>query len=212
MPNPALVIFAKQPVAGKVKTRLAKHCGEQTAADIASLLVTETVKLCAQVWPGPKILYCWPDSDHDLFRTLSGKYDVNLARQCSQCSGSLGGKMFDALLCESKRYGCAAVMGADVPHCSEKILRQAYGLLSAGKSVIGPASDGGYYFIGMHHPDKRIFEGLNWGGESVFEETINRASEIGISFDKLNTLQDIDDWQDLVNASQIVPGLKKFVS
>jgi len=208
MPNPALVIFAKQPVPGKVKTRLAKHCGDEVAAEIASVLLTETIKLCAQAWPGPQTLYCWPDPNHDLFRQLADKYKIELE---SQCSGSLGDKMFDALLTESKRYGSAAVMGTDVPHCSEKILRQAYGLLSAGKSVIGPASDGGYYFIGLQHPDKKLFAGLNWGGENVFDETLTRARDIGTSFDKLEVLRDIDNWQDLVNASLKVPGLKKFV-
>lgn len=209
MLNPALVIFAKQPVAGEVKTRLAKHCGEQLAADIASLLVSETVKLVVQAWPGPRILYCWPDPDHELFRFLSGKYDIKLA---SQCPGSLGDKMFAALAAESKRYGSAAVMGTDVPHCSEKNLLQAYSLLSDDKPVIGPASDGGYYFIGMQNPDKRIFAGLNWGSDNVFGETVIRAREIDISFDKLDTLQDIDDWQDLVDASEKIPGLKKFLT
>ncbi len=209
MLNPALVIFAKQPIAGEVKTRLAKHCGEQVAADIASLLVTETVKLCARFWPGPRSLYCWPDPDHDLFRHLAGKYDMELA---SQCPGTLGDKMFDALLTESKRHDCAAVIGTDVPHCSGNILNRGYELLSHGKSVIGPASDGGYYFIGMQHPDKRVFEGPNWGSENVFDETIIRARDIGLSFDKLDALQDIDNWQNLVDASQKVPGLKKFLA
>lgn len=206
--QPALIVFAKHPVPGKVKTRLARHCGDTVAADIAIVLLTETIKLASNAWPGPRKLYCWPDTESGLFKQLARDYDFELV---AQCPGPLGDKMFSALANESKQHGSAAVMGADVPHCPQEVLSQGFELMSDNKSVIGPASDGGYYFLGLQKPDKEIFSDIDWGSEEVFVETIKRADVLGIKFKKLTVLQDIDNWQDLVAASENLPGLKKFV-
>lgn len=206
--KPALIVFARQPVPGKAKTRLARHCGDKIAANIASYLLKETVSLAASVWQGPIALYCWPDPEHELFKELSGEYGLSLA---TQCAGSLGDKMYTALQNECSHHGAAAVMGTDVPHCPGQVLNEAYTLLSAGKSVIGPTNDGGYYFLGIQKPDNRFFKNINWGSDSVYSDTLARAEETGISFNKLPVVRDIDDWQDLVEAAKLLPGLKQYL-
>jgi rSAM/selenodomain-associated transferase 1 len=207
--KPALIVFAKHPVPGKVKTRLAQHCGDKTAAEIATVLLTETIKLTAQYWSGPRLLYCWPNQQLELFSRLANDYGLVLK---AQPPGSLGDKMYTVLKTEISQHGAAAIIGADVPHCSGTILNKAYQLLTEKKSVIGPASDGGYYFIGLHKPAEKLFADIDWGSKHVLADTRKRADELGIQFYDLQMLQDIDHWQDLVAAADQLPGLKKFVT
>jgi len=207
--SPVLIVFAKYPVPGSVKTRIALHCGNDAAAELAATLMIETAKLVVRAWPGPRVLYCWPDTDEALFKDIMNNYDFRLA---SQSEGSLGDKMYDAMQKECRTFGSAAIIGTDVPHCPAEILGDTYEYLSQGKSVIGPASDGGYYLIGLQHPEKRFFENIEWGGNSVFASTLDRAKELDIDLDILPVVRDIDDWQDLVAVAGELPVLQNFIS
>lgn len=206
--KPALLIFTKQPVPGKVKTRLAEHCGYEIAANIATVLLTETISLAVREWSGPVYLYCWPDKKFALFEQLADEHDFILE---NQSTGTLGDKMYTALKQGISKHGAAAVMGTDVPHCPKGLLTEAYTLLEENKSVIGPAKDGGYYFIGLQKPDKELFSDITWGQDKVFNETIKRAKALGTNFEQLVTLQDIDDWHDFVAAAEDMEKLNKFL-
>ncbi|MDH4134225.1 MAG: TIGR04282 family arsenosugar biosynthesis glycosyltransferase [Gammaproteobacteria bacterium] len=207
MKEPELILFARQPVAGEAKTRLAAHCGAVRAAEIAAFLIRATVALAARHWPGRLALYASPNGDHPLFRELA----ESGLRVESQAEGDLGMKMHSALADGIARQGAAAVMGCDVPHCPPDLLRTAHSLLVRGGSVLGPAADGGYYLIGIQQPCKVLFEEMPWGSEVVRELTLARARACGIEFELLPVLRDIDNRDDLTAAVPQVPGLSAYL-
>ncbi len=208
MKRPDLILFAKQPLAGQVKTRLAQVCGAERAAEIAAVLIRETVALAADNWPGEVYLCGAPDARHPLFEHLAADLHVHLA---AQGEGDLGERMFGSLRRGIERCGAAAVMGCDVPRCDAGTLEDAYETLARGGSVIGPAMDGGFYFIGLQRAEPALFSGVDWGGNLVLNETQARARAAGIEFHTLASLRDIDTWEDLICVARYYPVLQPMV-
>lgn len=187
---PALHLLAKTPVAGQVKTRLQPHCSAEQAAHIATWCIERTVHLALSAWNGPIYLHVWPTKQHRLFHHLRRHPQLAVKRQID---GDLGAKMYAAL--ESSYPG--AVMGCDVPHCLPETLVCANQALRGGVDVIGASRDGGYYFLGLTHPQPPLFENFNWGDDTVFLRTLSRAKKLGIRFQRLPVLIDLDTWDDI---------------
>ena len=201
-----LILFAKAPIAGRVKTRLTSHCSDQQAADIACLLMQASIEKACQAWPGKVVLSVALDSDHTFFNDMKAQYDITLVEQCA---GHLGERMRHALDCQGYP---AAVMGCDVPHISVDNLQMAYAKLLGGESVIGPAQDGGYYLLGLVESADELFENKPWGTAVVLQLTLDAANKSGQKLHHLDILSDIDEWQDLVDAANQVPSLQQYLS
>lgn len=199
MKSPDLIIFAKQPVAGRVKTRLQSDYSGAQAAEIAAFLIRSTVQLATASWPSEVYLYAAPDPEHPLFQRLATEFHVQLA---AQTDGDLGQRMLQALREGITRSGAAAILGCDVPHCPWHIIEQAHEHLANGKNVLGPTEDGGYYLIGLQQLQPALFGGIEWGGGDVAEVTSRRALEAGVIFEMLPTLEDIDTVDTLWAAAQ----------
>jgi uncharacterized protein len=208
MPQPELILFAKQPVPGEVKTRLQPVYTPAQAAEIAACLVRATVELAVSSWPGDIYLYGAPDADHPLFHSLAEEFDIKLA---GQSAGDLGTKMMSALRDGIERHGAAAILGCDVPQCEWDILDYANGRLARGRNVIGPTNDGGYYFIGLQESRPELFRDIEWGGCRVLAETLRSAEELGLEFDFLKILSDVDTPSKLWCAAQKVEALRRFI-
>ncbi len=209
MQRPDLMLFAKHPRAGDVKTRLLPDCSAEQAAQIASRLIETTVELATSYWPGDVYLYGSPDATHDLFLQLKRDRRVHLR---PQASGDLGAKMAAALVEGIARSHSAAVMGCDVPQCPGAVLAHAYARLIQGHEVIGPAHDGGFYFLGLQCFDPELFAGIDWGHAEVLQETLTRADLLDRRFEYLPELRDIDTWDDLLAVAETFPPLQKFVN
>lgn len=208
MKSPDLILFAKQPIPGEVKTRLQPDYSPEQSAHIAEFLIRDTVKLATTNWPSDVYLYGAPGADHPLFRRLADEFHLHLA---TQAVGNLGLKMLTALRQGIERSGAAAVLGCDVPHCRGAVLELAHEKLACGGNVIGPTEDGGYYFIGLQQAPAALFEDIEWGGSQVVETTLLRAQQLGIVFEVLPKLTDIDTGDDLwITAHQYEP-LRKFL-
>jgi len=94
--------------------------------------------------------------------------------------------------------GAAVVMGCDVPHLDGKILASVYGMLVSGDNVVGPATDGGFYILGLHSVKKALFEEVDWGKAQVLQGLRRNAEKLSVEFVECTTLRDIDNWTDLV--------------
>ena len=200
-----LLVFAKAPIAGKVKTRLQTHCTPQQCAEIAQILLEESIKNVSEHWPGHIYLSVWLDRDHEFMQTICAKYEIDLV---DQCAGDLGAKMQSAF----ETYGYpAAILGADAPHMQPRELERAYKILRQGESAIGEAKDGGYYFIGLSDPAPQLFSDMRWGHDQVLAETMVRAEKIKLELKPLEVLQDVDEWQDLLAAAQQLPPLADYL-
>jgi hypothetical protein len=192
--NAELILFAKSPVAGRVKTRLIPDLGEAGAAALAESLIEYTLQRAAECWPGPLRMLVWPDPAHDCFERLRDHYGIEVSLQ----SGSdLGARMFNALNEAHQRGVAAAVMGCDVPQCPRETYRTAHAFVSQGRSVIGPSVDGGYYLVAVNPPEPACFDNIEWGGGRVFDTTLARAADAGVNLIVLQQLNDIDTVSDI---------------
>jgi len=204
--NLPLLLFAKAPIPGKVKTRLQSHCSAEQAAQIAEVLLEESLIQATTHWPGNVYLSVALDSEHPFLQKMCEKYSVELTMQCV---GDLGDKMSGAF----DQFGYpAAIMGCDAPHIRADDLIKAHGLLTQGDSVLGPSEDGGYYFIGLASRQPSIFKGISWGNETVMQETQLRAKELNLDFRMLSPLNDIDEWQDLQSVAKKLTSLAKLIN
>jgi len=208
MSQPELILFARQPIAGQVKTRLQPEYSPERAAEIAAFMIRATVELAVSAWPGDVALHAWPDVDHPQFQELAREFHIRLT---PQPGGDLGAKMLSALREGVERNGCAAVMGCDVPHCGWDVLDRANDWLARGKNVLGPTEDGGYYFIGLQEARPELFENMPWGSNQVLLMTLARAEELGMEFDLLTKLRDIDTARDLWLIAQKYEPLMQFL-
>lgn len=206
--QPELALFARQPVAGQAKTRLQPDYTPARAAEIAAYLIRATAELAVSSWPGDVCLYGAPDAEHPLFRELARDLGIQLA---AQRGADLGERMLNALREGLKHRIAAAILGCDVPHCSGGILDEANHWLAQGYNVIGPTEDGGYYFIGLTRAYPELFTDIPWGTSNVLERTLERAATLGVEFERLPSLRDIDTAADLRRVSQDFPPLRRFV-
>ena len=202
------MVFAKQPVAGRVKTRLQPEFTPEKAAQVAEFLIRDTVELAVTSWPDPVYLCATPGVDHPLFRELAERFGVVLL---DQGGDDLGARMRRALAYGIERHGAAAVLGCDVPHCDWEILDDANTALVGGRAVLGPTEDGGYYLIGLTETRSELFADVPWGGPRVLDVTLDRANEIGLEFTLLPSLRDIDTAADLWLIAQQHASLRRFL-
>ncbi len=193
-----LILFSRYPVPGQAKTRLIPSLGPQGAAALQKRMTEVTVETV-------RSLRQTRDVDFEI-RYAGGKRD--LLQQWlgpgtiyqDQGQGDLGERMRLALA-ESFNGGAARVIiiGADCPAITREHLDQSFSLLAGNDLVLGPASDGGYYLIGLAGEHSLLFDDMEWGSSSVFKDTINRAAAAGLQTALLEKLADIDLPGDLKN-------------
>lgn len=185
----AIIVFEKNPELGKVKTRLAETIGDEKALEIYRYLLGLTHSM-VDLTSYHKIIYYSEFIPDD---NSKGNYSFEL-----QAEGDLGNKMSVSFL-ESfeKGFEKIIIIGTDCPEISPELLHQAFDVLDEKDAVIGPASDGGYYLLGMksYHPE--LFQNMIWSTESVYDKTIEKFKESDLSYGVLEVLNDIDtedDW------------------
>ena len=205
MSNIPLILFAKAPIAGQVKTRLSTHCTDQQCADIAEILLEITVQKAIKYWPGRVILSVFLDPSHVFLKSLRERYELELSLQVE---GDLGFKMASAL--DQHGYP-AAVMGCDVPQISAELLQYAHNILEKGGEVIGPAEDGGFYLLGAKQSNQELLSKQKWGEQSVYLDTMKLAAKQRRELIPMDRLRDIDNWQDLVTVSNQISELKSYL-
>lgn len=206
---PIVILFAKKPEAGRVKTRLCPPLSAIQASKVATLLIEKSIEIISACWPGEVELSVWPDTRDTVFEGLVSRYGIKLS---TQVCGDLGVKMRFSLARAAKKGQSAMIMGTDVPHCPADIIREAYGCLQSGKNVIGPTLDGGYYCIGVSDPKPAMFNNVNWGSALAYEQTRMSCRDSGILFDRiLPVLNDLDTYEDLQALCGQLPELRNFI-
>lgn len=187
----ALIIMIRNPVKGKVKTRLAKDIGEETALDIYNKLLSYTNAVASEVQTDRFLFYSDVISRSDIF-------DNSTYKKYVQCNGNLGIRMDYAFSIPFKNeYRKVVMIGSDCPGLTAKHIEQAFVALEENDFVIGPASDGGYYLIGMHKWNRWIFENKNWSTRTLLEETKKDIQSRNGKLIELEILSDIDSVSDL---------------
>ena len=190
-PEPALIVFARAPEPGRVKTRLAPLLGERGAARLHALMVEKTLRTAQAAGFEGLYLYCAPGTEGEFFKKMQTRFGVRLL---TQGRGDLGDRMFRAL----RRHSRAILIGSDCPALRPSDLRAAASALRAGAdAVLAPAEDGGYVLIGLQRVSWRLFEGIPWGGPQVLAQTRRRLEALRWRWRELRTLWDVDRPEDV---------------
>ena len=190
-----IVVFAKAPEPGRVKTRLIPTLGEAGAAALHRRLVMHNLRAAQEADLGPVELWCAPDTRHAFFAECERGFGVSLH---SQCEGDLGARMRRALEEVLGRAERAILVGSDIPALSAQYLRDAERALSGARDVvIGPAEDGGYVLIGLKRSDPELFRDIPWGEPEVLAETRGRIAALRWRCFELPALWDVDRPEDL---------------
>ena len=199
-----LIIFGRYPLPGRTKTRLIPALGPAGAADLQRRL-TEKILETVRTFARPRdigVEVCFVGDSKQKMRRWLGSGAI-FSRQVP---GNLGIRMQAAFLNAFQR-GVARVilLGTDIPQLSTNHLEESFNALAENDVVIGPSTDGGYWLIGLKHPVE-LFEGINWGIDDVFAQTLALAKKQGLRVKTLTPLTDIDTAKDL---KQVLPGWTK---
>ena len=197
-PHRSVILFARYPQIGKVKTRLATRLGQDQVlglyrcfvkdilatlrksgypVSIGFLPVDREEQMTAWLGPGPTYL---PQKGADLGRRMCHAFE----------------QVFAAA---SPPVDQALLVGSDIPDMDQGTLDQAFDALAHNDATLGPAADGGYYLIGFNRPafTRKVFTGITWGGGQVFAKTMIKFEKAGLTVHVLPERLDIDTYDDL---------------
>jgi hypothetical protein len=191
----ALIIFAKAPIPGKVKTRLCPPLDEEEAASLHGSLVLDAIERTKGLQGVSLYVAGTPDLDHPFFKVLEGRYVANLLPQRGP---DLGLRMRQAMQ-DAFDQGAKDVLltGTDLPTLPRANLVEALTLIKKHDVVLGPTTDGGYYLIGLRKMVPDLFQGIAWSTASVFAETKKKIEAAGLSLGLLPECRDVDTLDDL---------------
>jgi rSAM/selenodomain-associated transferase 2/rSAM/selenodomain-associated transferase 1 len=194
-PHGRLAVLAKFPAPGVVKTRLIPRLGANGSADLHSDMVEHTLRVLKRFTERvPVNADAWIAGGST--RAFRERFGASLPVRV-QPEGALGARLivaFDAMLASTS---AAVVVGTDCPNLGPDVLWQAFERLRTHDVEIGPATDGGYYLIGLRRPAPALFNGVAWGTSAVLAQTMERASTESLRVALLAPLDDVDRPEDL---------------
>jgi rSAM/selenodomain-associated transferase 1 len=183
-----IVIFAKAPVPGRVKTRLIPALGAEGAAALAAEMLDRTV--VEALATGLAVELC---GDPDAAGWHEARPGLALT---AQGAGALGERLARAAEGVLKEDGILLI-GADCPELDRGRLRAAADALQDHDAILHPAHDGGYVLLGLTRFDRSVFEGIDWSTDAVAAQTLARIEHLGWSLRIGKTLRDVDEPDDL---------------
>lgn len=176
-----LAVFAKAPLPGRVKTRLALPPGK--SAQLYAAFVRDTLQKAAALGPPVCVFF---DGDRALLEPLA---PANV-RWAGQGGGDLGARL-------ARVPAPCLILGTDSPHLPPSVLRLALDALTHHDVVLGPAEDGGYYLIGLRGGQPALFDDIAWSTDAVMAQTLARADALGLSVFQTPSWYDLDTPADL---------------
>ena len=196
-----LIVFSKNPVAGRVKTRLASAIGDAGALRIYEQLREITRQAVEGIAAAKAISYADFIPSADLL--LTGGAEAWL-----QQGDDLGERMHNAFVKGfSLGFSRVALIGTDCPEITPFILDLAFEKLDESDVVLGPARDGGFYLSAMKRPFAELFLDRRWSHSSVLSDSLRIVRESARSYDLLPALSDIDTFEDLKASGLWAPNL-----
>lgn len=192
MKKQALIIFQKNAILGKVKTRISVDVGDVLALEIYLDLVHHTHQVCKEVDVHKFLFFSdfIPDDTSDYGQDY--KFEV-------QEGSDLGSRMANAFeRIFSEGYEKIVILGTDCGELESSILENAFEKLEVDEVVIGPARDGGYYLLGMTKMNHDLFIDIPWSSERVLLSTMEKLENQSTSYGLLEILSDVDrieDWK-----------------
>jgi len=197
-----LIIFTRNPELGKVKSRLAADVGKQAALDIYKFLLEHTHKVTKNLSADKQVWYSNEVPKNDLWSV--GNYTKH--RQID--NDDLGVRIQQAFdLGFKKGYKHISIIGSDLYDISQTDLEQAFETLKNNEAVIGPAIDGGFYYLGLSKPIDSLFKNKEWGTSSVLNSCLEDLKNF--KTEQLSAKNDVDFLSDIEDIDVFKPFLGK---
>jgi len=219
-----LGIFAKAPVPGEVKTRLFPYLTPEQAAELHRAFVLDTLAHLKPPQRVKRYIACYPSSTDPFFKQLRQDYQMELLDQQGDDLGERMGGIVRTLM--QSGCDCVVLIGTDSPTLPTSTLKDAFDALQQRPVVLGPSQDGGYYLIGFSQQVRhlalpvtdrgvgaseeqqhrtgphrsmipQVFEDIPWSTEKVFEITLQKIHDLGLTCEVLPQWFDVDDLNSL---------------
>ncbi|HKY29560.1 MAG TPA: TIGR04282 family arsenosugar biosynthesis glycosyltransferase [Pyrinomonadaceae bacterium] len=195
MPRPIVVLMAKAPRAGHVKTRLVPPLTQSQAAALADCFIRDTVLNVRQIVDTLMIAYAPANARQDLEPILPS----NLL-WFEQRGDDLGERLDSvANHLSFLGFGPVVILGADSPTLPATFIEQALEVLASGQAdvTLGPTTDGGYYLVGMNSAIAGLFRNIDWSTPFAYEQTVANANALDLRLHTLPMWYDVDTPADL---------------
>ena len=189
-----IVIFAKAPVPGQVKTRLIPALGAEGAAKLAEQMLHDTYSHASSVLVASTEICASPDPAEAEWKPYLPRRAAQLTPQGDGDLGERLARAAERVIGEGERV---ILIGTDCPALTERRLKSACWELETHDAVIHPTFDGGYALLGLRRFDPSIFSGIQWSTSSVATQTMGKVKALGWSMHLGATLQDVDTPDDL---------------
>ena len=196
MPENLLIIFAKNPVLGRCKTRLAKGIGPENALAVYRILLQHTAQTTRSLKVDKEVFYT-DFIDHE------DRWDSTIFKKGLQSPGDLGQKMQAAFEAGFKKgYQKIVLIGTDLITLEPSDIEKAFEALDSNTVVFGPAQDGGYYLIGLTQMRPELFKNIPWSTAEVLTKSLEQLDQ---TYQLLQLKNDIDTVEDLAEIPVFLP-------
>ena len=192
MKEACLIIFAKPPIAGQVKTRLIPAIGAEGSRKLYEQLLEHVLGVASRL-PQVRVELWWSAPIDEQCRVYCNRYGFTMRQQQGK---DLGERMLHALATSLETAECAVLIGSDCPEYDVDYLNEAFHALRQHDAVLGPAADGGYVLIGTKQSDSQLFQNIPWSTDEVLSSTKQRLEVMGWGWKELSTLHDVDEVAD----------------
>ena len=213
-----LVVVAKEPVPGKVKTRLSPELSPAIAADLYRCFLHDRIQESSTLNEVDRAIAYTPEDARETFTTLALDGFKLFAQQGKNLGERLNNIFLEKL---THGYKAVSIVDSDSPDLPKSIIKESFHLLSSKQAevVFGPCRDGGYYLVGMRKPHPELFRDIPWSTENVLSVTLKKARKMGLNVKLLSAWNDLDTFEDLLEfytkykdrpLSKDCPGNKTF--
>jgi rSAM/selenodomain-associated transferase 1 len=211
----ALILFAKEPIPGKVKTRLVPPLTPEGAAELYDSMLRDTIARIGLLEGIDRYLFYDGENGALEFFTEAAPGMTCLPQE----GADLGERMAEAMRqVIAIGHDIAVIIGSDSPDLPMEFIINSINKLSAGdcEAVFGPTEDGGYYLVGLTRLHEELFIGIPWSSDRVMDETLARAAKAGIRASLLPLWHDVDsaadlDRPELLEEASLAPLTREFL-
>jgi len=192
-----LVVMAKAPVPGKVKTRLIPRLTPEEAVDLYRCFLQDRIRTIDSLTGVDRAIAFTPADARDMFIPFS-QNGIHLFSQ----KGSNLGERLNNIFVEKLAggYDAVSIIDSDTPDLPQSTIQESFKRLVSDQAdaVFGPCHDGGYYLVGMRKPHPELFDDIAWSTETVLTKTLEKARQLHVKTDLLPWWNDLDTYEDLV--------------
>lgn len=192
-----LVIVAKAPVPGDVKTRLYPNLTHEEATDLYRCFIQDRIAEIGSLKGIDLAISYTPDNSEGYFTDFTSN-GFHLFPQRGKDLGARLHNIFEEKLAEG--YDAISIVDSDSPDLPKSIVQESFQFLTSGQAdvVFGPCYDGGYYLVGLREPHPELFRNIPWSTSTVLQKTLETAAKSSLHTKLLHWWNDLDTFEDLV--------------